>query len=206
MPFLRQTPEEGKNNCGAFCVCYLRWLKAGRTPEKGVLLPDDSTMVNDVYKQVIVGNAAIPKLLPDDYCDPVKMIKLLQKENKDAAFYYSGESMVTDILKAMRQPGAPEKDDIDELDKNNKLINIAPNPPLAGQSAIAVYYVSAGKGLPPFGMHYILYRTNPEGQHFCYNPWFGTAEHFTDKYIDFDCGWYLSPANAAIIITEGSKA
>lgn len=201
MPF--PTQKQDVNNCGAICICYLRWLEAGRTPEMGPQ-PGDDDMIKDVYKAVMVGNAAVQNL-PCDYCDPVKMMEILESDHADVSFYLSEKSEVINILKEMRKPGAPEKDKIDEMEANGKLLYSPPIVPEKGQATIAVYYVVETTGGQLLGMHYLLFRTNEKGQHSCYNPWLGKADHFTG-YNDYQCGnLFLSSANAAIVITQKEK-
>ncbi len=202
MPFPTQTY---KNNCGAFCACYFNWLEAGRTPEKGPQ-PGDDDMINDVYKAVMVGDAAVPSL-PYDYCDPVKMIDFLRKfENTDAAFYLSEKSAVNGILKEMRADGAPEKDKIDELEAGGRLRYSPPVVPEKGQAAIAVYYVVEAKGSQLIGMHYLLFRRGEKGQLFCYNPWRGEADPVTGYEHRQIGDLLLWPADAAIVITRKKEA
>lgn len=204
MPFLKQA--DGKNNCGAYCMCYLEWLNENRTPDAGPK-PGDQGEVDEVYRHVQLGNAAIPGLLPPDYCDPVKMIGRLREKHEEVSFFLTPGTDIDKILEAMKAPGQPEKDDIDRLTAEGKIQKVPPQPPEKEEAAIAVYYVVDPRAKLSVGMHYILFCRDKEGRLHRYNPWDGEAAR-CDGYDPFAYPnesarvYTLAPAGAAILIKK----
>ncbi len=198
MPFLKQVGKYG-NSCGAFCICYLNWLEAGRTPDGGIL-PEDEDQVMDTYRFVQFGDGRVSGL-SYDYCDPTRMLALLQV-SKDASFYLARTSALNLVLDQMKAKTARQKAYVEALEKEEKLVGRAPDFPRDGQAAIAVYVIKDNAGNPR-GQHYILFREN-QGSVSRYNPWDGVGVSATG-YDEFEYGEgldkvTLAPLGAALLV------
>lgn len=208
MPFVKQEPDS--NSCGAVCMCYLQWLNEGRRPTDPLpeeKAKEDYDQIHRLYADVRFGDAK-PDLpqpfdVPEDYCDPVKMMRHLRDGHTAASFCISKDSEVNAILAAMRADGAPEKEEIDQMESDGLLQHTAPEIPKMGEASIAIYYVGDPKAGMMLGMHYILFRRDETGSLFRYNPWYGTAEgcHGYECFPSEDP--FFFPTGAAILIKKG---
>lgn len=208
MSFITQTETSG-NSCGAYCLCYLEWLKKGRRPENPLTEEEakkDLDQVRDVYAAIQFGDSC-PKLEPvahitPDYCDPVRMILLLGLSHYSVSFFMDTGSSLYPVLKAMNAQEARDHAFISALMEAGDLYTT--NPPLPGpnQFTIAIYNVINSMGL--CGQHYILFQEK-DGYLYCYNPWDGVATPCTG-YAEFIYTGKsgetvtLRPADAAILV------
>lgn len=206
MPFVIQKYYD---NCGAFCLCYLKWLNAGRRPSDPLTKEQedqDRAQIKDVYMAVQFGDSRPvlppPHGVPEDYCDPMRMILLLRMERTETLFFISKKSTMFPVFQAMNAPNAREHAFIKALEDTDGLHLENPPLPGPGKAAIAVYNVlDSGKVL--VGQHYILFQ-NQEGSLYRYNPWDGVAVSctgYTEFTYTMEDGevYTLTPADAAII-------
>lgn len=205
MPFVTQ---EKFNDCGAYCLCYLKWLNAGRNPGEELSeeqADKDRAEIKDVYNAIQFGDGcpalSVPYAVPADYCDPMRMILLLRMEGTNSLFYIDKKSVMFPVFQAMNAPNAREHAFIQALAGAGGLHLENPPLPGPGKAAIAVYnVVDDAKVLR--GQHYILFQ-NRNGSLYRYNPWDG-AEVSCNGYTRFAYAWgpenyTLSPADAAIV-------
>ena len=204
MPFVTQKNE---NNCGAICYCYLQWLLEGRSPTSPPPADQAQKLVDRVYHYIQFQDARPkqipPKVLPPDYCDPAKMLSLLQPSHPNTVFHIVGISPIWDIFQAMRSPWGPEEYYINMLAEKGKVNDSTDLPlPMGGQYSTAVFAASINGTY--IGLHYILYQHTGTSL-FRYNPWDGVAANCTG-YEDFDYAdpygqtIHLSFAHAGLLI------
>lgn len=175
MPFVTQI-QVGGECCGAMCYCYLQWLLDGRNPDdEDQDLAADAYEAQRVYRYVQFGDAKplqIPKdELPPEYCDPVKIVSLLNVDPiREGAFYISPKSSLMKILGAMQAPYAVEEYFIEKMERQGMLKNEDLPELKDGEYAIALYDVLyRGQN---FGKHYILFEKK-WNQLRRLNPWDG---------------------------------
>lgn len=206
MPFVTQ---DATNSCGAYCLCYLKWLNDDRRPESPLTEEQakmDRDQIKDVYAAVQFGDGqpTLPPTIPvpKDYCDPMRMILLLQSNGIHVDFSISRGSTMYPVFQAMNLPNAREHAFIRALEAAERLQFENPRLPGPGQAAIAIYNI-ADSDETILGQHYILFR-NHEGLLFRYNPWDG-EEVRCDGYTKFTyipvpgTQYTLSSADAAIV-------
>lgn len=203
MPFITQKND---NNCGAYCYCYLQWLLEGRSPSSPPPADQAQILVDRVYHYIQFQDARPkqipPKVLPPDYCDPAKMLVLLQPSHPNTVFHIVGASLLWPIFLAMRGPWAPEEYYINMLAEKGK-VNAATDLPLPMGKEYSIAVFSASVSGTYIGLHYILMQ-NTGTSLFRYNPWDGVAANcngyedfdFTDQYQTI----HLSFAHAGLLI------
>jgi len=205
MPFVTQGEF---NDCGAYCLCYLKWLTAGRDP--GEELPKeqedkDRAQIEDVYHAIQFGDASTGGVQPD-YCDPMRMITLLRMEGTNSIFAIGEKSSMLGVFGAMNTHGAREYAFIQALTGAGGLCLRNPPLPGPGKAALAVYDVFNSEKIL-VGQHYLLFREK-DGALYRYNPWDGvetdcagyTEFTFTKEIRGIKITRTLRPADAAIVI------
>lgn len=204
MPFVIQGEF---NDCGAYCLCYLKWLNAGRNP--GEELPKeqadkDRAQIEDVYSSIQFGDACAGGVQAD-YCDPMRMISLLRMEGTSSIFAIGEKSSMRGVFRAMNTHGAREHAFIQALTDAGGLCLRNPPLPGPGKAALAVYDVLNSEKVL-VGQHYILFREK-DGVLYRYNPWDGmetkcegyTEFTFTKEIRGIKITCTLRPADAAIV-------
>lgn len=206
MPFVTQ---KYYNNCGAFCLCYLKWLNAGRRPSDELTKKqeeEDRAQIKDVYMAVQFGDGRPvlppPHDVPPDYCDPMRMTLLLRLEGTNSLFSIDKKSAMFPVFEAMNTPNAREHAFIKALNDAGGLLLENPPLPGPGKAAIAVYNVLDPNDVL-LGQHYILIQ-NRDGSLYRYNPWDGSeadCKGYTWFTYTMDDGevYKLAPADAAIV-------
>jgi hypothetical protein len=155
-----------QNNCGAFCLEYLKLLKQGiisvapdisAIPQSSIRRSDAQSAVDNYYSVIQFGKDFPP--VKADYCDPVKMMDVIQGLGYHSTFYYEPKSTIEQILSALTGLSyyAPPQ-----------LANTVANPlPVLqdGDYQIAIYAVQGE-------LHYVLW-TQENRYSYMYNPWNG---------------------------------
>ncbi len=196
MPFLTQ---QNRNDCGAFCICYLNWLDRGRTPAGGPAA-DDQAMVDEIYNFVQFGDSTV-ETYPPDYCDVVRMMTLLQLLH-EVSFYADPTAAIYSNIQSLHlDVGARDQAFMDILESRGKLHGAPPPDPQEWDgpaAAIAAYYAQNAQGNR--GIHAVLFRRGPSGELFRYNPWDGMAVAVNGYEPFHSSGYDLIPAQSAIFI------
>jgi len=177
--FVTQASNPNDQMCGAYCLAFYKWLKAGKTYSENEA--EDRSEVQTIYNQVVFGSAysnvsvmgiGVNLSMSNN---PIKMLDFSVEtlgKNTARLYYDSNTPALVDIKNAI------ETNDAFLMAKHSERIFTAGIPVLnSGQYAIVLFLV-----VENWALHWILFHNTGNGLAY-YDPYFGEARTATDAQM-----------------------